>query len=263
MSSAQKKKEAKEQPLAAEIERASFRVASTAHHKRNAKGIAKWHKHEEIELLYLLIKEPANVRISKQDIGISAYDVIAYPAGVYHWEKINWDLEQEYYGFKLKTDFVLPQTLRVSDRQGKLLWLFSNINQEYYSPDKNEALLEYYVKALLLNLTKMGTKKLSAEERIEQYIRANFRKSITVGDIVRAAHVSESYACRIAKKRWGVSLVQLVARVRLEEAKRLLLASDHSIEEIARRCGFSSQKYFSRVFHKQLGQTPSQFRQGK
>lgn len=181
-----------EQNLAAEIERSRFRLTSTAHHKENARGIAKWHKHEEMELLYLLIKEPANVRTSEQNIGVSAYDVIVYPAGVYHWEKINWDLEQEYYGFKLKTDFVLPQTLRVSDRQGKLLWLFSNINQEYYSPDKNEALLEYYVKALLLNLTKMGTKKLSAEERIEQYIRANFRRSITVGDIVRAAHVSES-----------------------------------------------------------------------
>ena len=109
----------------------------------------------------------------------------------------------------------------------------------------------------------MGMGNLPAAERIEQYIRANFRERITAGDIARAAHVSESYACRIAKKRWGVSLVQLVARVRLEEAKRLLLASDHSIEEIARRCGFSSQKYFSRVFHKQLGQTPSQFRQGK
>ena len=252
-----------EQNLAAEIERARFRVTSTAHHKENSRGIEKWHKHEEIELLYLLIKEPANVRTSEQNIGVSAYDVIAYPAGTYHWEKINWDLEQEYYGFKLETDFVLPQTLRISDRQGKLLWLFSNINREYYSPDKNEALLEYYVKALLLNLTKMGTEKLSAEERIEQYIRANFRERITAGEIARAAHVSESYACRIAKRRWGVSLVQLVAQVRLEEAKRLLLASDHSIEEIARESGFSSQKYFSRVFHKQLGQTPSQFRQGK
>lgn len=99
---------------------------------------------KKIELLYLLIKEPANVRTSEQNIGVSAYDVIAYPAGVYHWEKIDWDLEQEYYGFKLATDFILPQTLRISDRQGKLLWLFSNINREYYSPDKNEALLEYY-----------------------------------------------------------------------------------------------------------------------
>ena len=73
-----------EQNLAAEIERSRFRVTSTAHRKKNAKGITKWHKHEEIELLYLLIKEPANVRTSEQNIGVSAYDVIAYPAGAYH-----------------------------------------------------------------------------------------------------------------------------------------------------------------------------------
>lgn len=253
-----------EQNLAAEIERARFRLTDAAHHKEESDvWITARHRHTGVELLYLLIKGPASVKASEQSIGISACDVLAYPAGVYHQENIDWSRRQEFYCLMLETDFVLPQTLRISDRQGTLLWLFSSINREYHSPDKNEALLQHYIKALLLNLTKMGTEKLSAEERIEQYIRANFRERITAGEIARAAHVSESYACRIAKRRWGVSLVQLVAQVRLEEAKRLLLASDHSIEEIARESGFSSQKYFSRVFHKQLGQTPSRFRQGK
>ena len=82
-----------------------------------------------------------------------------------------------------------------------------------------------------LNLTKMGMEKLPVAERIEQYIRANFRERITAGEIARAAHVSESYAYRMVKKRWGISLVQLVSQVRLEEAKRLLLTSDKTIEE--------------------------------
>lgn len=253
-----------EQNLAAEIERARFRLTDAAHHKEESDvWITARHRHTGVELLYLLIKGPASVKASEQSIGISACDVLAYPAGVYHQENIDWSRSQEFYCLMLETDFVLPQTLRISDRQGTLLWLFSSINREYHSPDKNEALLQHYIKALLLNLTKMGMEKLPATERIEQYIRANFRERITAGEIARAAHVSESYACRIAKRRWGVSLVQLVAQVRLEEAKRLLLASDHSIEEIARESGFSSQKYFSRVFHKQLGQTPSRFRQGK
>ena len=57
--------------------------------------------------------------------------------------------------------------------------------------------------------------------------------------------------------------MQLVTQIRLEEATFLLLASDQSIEEIARQCGFSSQKYFGQVFYRQFGKTPSQFRKGK
>lgn len=253
-----------EQNLAAEIERACFRLTDAAHHKEESDvWITARHKHTGIELLYLLIKGPASVKASEQSIGISACDVLAYPAGVYHQENIDWSRSQEFYCLMLETDFILPEPLRISDRQGTLLWLFSSINREYHSPDKNGALLQHYVKALLLNLTKMGMGNLPAAERIEQYIRANFRERITAGDIARAAHVSESYACRIVKRRWGVSPMQLATQIRLEEAEFLLLASDQSIEEIARQCGFSSQKYFGQVFYRQFGKTPGQFRKGK
>ena len=253
-----------ERNLAAEIESSRFRLTDAAHHKEESDvWITKRHKHAGIELLYLLIKGPASIKASEQSIGASACDVIAYPAGVYHQENIDWSRNQEFYCLMLETDFILPQTLRISDRQGTLLWLFSSINREYHSPDKNEALLAHYIKALLLNLTKMGMEKLPAAERIEQYIRANFRERITAGDIARAAHVSESYACRLVQKRWGISPMQLVTRIRLEEATFLLLASEQSIEEIARQCGFSSQKYFGQVFYRQFGKTPGQFRKGK
>ena len=253
-----------EQNLAAEIERARFSLTDAAHHKEESDvWITARHRHTGVELLYLLIKGPASVKASEQSIGISACDVLAYPAGVYHQENIDWSRSQEFYCLMLETDFILPQTLRISDRQGTLLWLFSSINREYHSPDKNEALLAHYIKALLLNLTKMGMEKLPAAECIEQYIRANFRERITAGDIARAAHVSESYACRLVQKRWGISPMQLVTQIRLEEAEFLLLASEQSIEEIARQCGFSSQKYFGQVFYRQFGQTPSQFRKGK
>ena len=253
-----------ERNLAEEIENSRFRLTDAAHHKEESDvWITKRHKHAGIELLYLLIKGPASIKASEQSIGASACDVIVYPAGVYHQENIDWSRNQEFYCLMLETDFILPETLRISDRGGELLWLFSSINREYHSPAKSDALLGHYIKALLLNLTKMGMEKLPVAERIEQYIRANFRERITAGEIARAAHVSESYAYRMVKKRWGISLVQLVSQVRLEEAKRLLLTSDKTIEEIAQESGFSSQKYFSRAFRKWLGCTPSQFRQGK
>ena len=51
-----------------------------------------------------------------------------------------------------------------------------------------------------------------------------------------------------------------IRRVRLEEAKRLLVETDRSIADISRATGFGHQDLFSRVFRRSVGQTPTQFR---
>lgn len=249
--------------LAVQIERSNIRLVRVARDGDEGKDwITVRHKHEGIELLYLLVSGGASIEASEQRIGVSAYDVVAYPAGVYHEEFLDRTQHQGFYCLELDADFTLPEMTRITDKDGQLLWLFSNIYQEFSDENCSEPLLAHYIKALLLNIVlKMGVKRPQMGVRIEQYIKANFKEDISVRKVAEAMHVSESYAYRVLKKRVGCSPVQFLSFLRMEEAKRLLLTTDKTVEEISRMVGISSQKYFSRVFRKHYGSTPSSFRQ--
>ena len=155
------------QSLAEQIEKSHFRLTDAAHHKWE-KGVWRtdWHKHSGIELLYLLIRGGASIETSGQKIGALGCTVIAYPANVYHEEKMDHSRSQEFYCLMLETDFVLPSLLHIPDRDGKLLWLFSNIHSEFCQKQRNEALLSHYIKALLHGLIQMKPEALSAGEVI-------------------------------------------------------------------------------------------------
>jgi AraC-like DNA-binding protein len=59
----------------------------------------------------------------------------------------------------------------------------------------------------------------------------------------------------------GISPMQYVQHLRLEEAKRLLRSTDLPIAEIAEQVGFADALYFSRLIHRESGVSPSLFRQ--
>ncbi len=253
-----------DQQLAMKLEQSHFRLTDAAHHKEESDV---WrtdrHKHEGIELLYLLVKGGASIEAEDQQIGVSVCDVVAYPANVYHEEKMDRSRSQEFYCLMLETDFILPELLRISDRDGRLRWLFSNIHSEYHDEHRSDLLLSHYIKALLLNLLKMDEGKPTVGELIEQYIKTNYKERITVRDVAQMAHVSESYAYRVLKRGTGLSPIQFINHLRLEEAKRLLVTTNKTVETISHEVGFSSQKYFSRMFKERCGSTPSAFRKAK
>ena len=110
----------------------------------------------------------------------------------------------------------------------------------------------------------MKPEALSAGEVIERYIRANYRERISVQDAAMAACVSESHACRVLKRRLGLSPIQLINNLRLEEARRLLIATDSAVEQVSQEAGFASSKYFSRIFRgKNLAVHPAGFEKAK
>ncbi len=73
-------------------------------------------------------------------------------------------------------------------------------------------------------------------------------------------YVSESYLIRKFKQKTGQTPTQYITSLRLEAAKRLLAKKDMPIEEISRNIGFESAKYFSRLFKKRHGVSPTDFR---
>ena len=72
--------------------------------------------------------------------------------------------------------------------------------------------------------------------------------------------VSPAYFSTTFKKETGLSFVQYLTNVRLEKAKELLKNTDAKTYEIAEKTGFSEPNYFSFIFRKNIGMSPSQYR---
>ena len=85
--------------------------------------------------------------------------------------------------------------------------------------------------------------------------------SLSVQETAAHVGISEVHLRRIFRDVAHVTPVRYLMDLRLEQAKILLQSSNYSIFEIALAVGFSDQYYFSRLFKKSNGQTPSEYRE--
>ncbi|MEG6588277.1 AraC family transcriptional regulator [Paenibacillus barengoltzii] len=97
--------------------------------------------------------------------------------------------------------------------------------------------------------------------RTKQFIDKNYTRSITLKEIADTLYVSQHYLSHLFKKELGDSPVNYLINRRIEEAKRLLRETNAPIHEVAARVGYGNDKYFSMLFKKVTGQSPSTFRE--
>jgi len=112
------------------------------------------------------------------------------------------------------------------------------------------------------------------KSRIPQYadvIKAWFEnerpyldRSFRLIDVATVVPLNRTYLSRIFNEGLGESFSDMVGRLRMEEAKRLLVESPEiSIAEIAERCGFATHSSFHRAFVRYAGMKPGDYRQQK
>ena len=97
-------------------------------------------------------------------------------------------------------------------------------------------------------------------KKIIAYIQEDISRKITLEDIGRLTFFSPIYCDTVFKKEVGRSIVDYVLDRRIDEAKRLLLEGDLPLPEIAETVGFGDYNYFSRVFKKRSGYSPTAYR---
>jgi two-component system response regulator YesN len=96
--------------------------------------------------------------------------------------------------------------------------------------------------------------------RIMEYVERNYgNPAVSMDSLASALRLSPSYVYRILRDREKRSFVELLTERRIERARALLLRN-LKVQEVAGRVGFSSAKYFIRVFKQQTGYTPNRYR---
>lgn len=98
----------------------------------------------------------------------------------------------------------------------------------------------------------------SAVERAIQIIRGDIAGDLSLIRLSREVNYHPAYFSRMFKNETGETLTDYVTRVRIEEAKRLL--GDHRVSDVAAKVGFTSARYFSRVFKEKTGLAPQDWK---
>lgn len=93
------------------------------------------------------------------------------------------------------------------------------------------------------------------------YVSKNIYNEITLKDLANSIEVNPSYLSNLLKTEVGIPLSEYVQRERVEEAKKLLTLTTHTLSEICMWLNFNDQSYFTRIFKKFTGTTPKQYRE--
>lgn len=99
-------------------------------------------------------------------------------------------------------------------------------------------------------------------QKIYTYLSQHHTGAIQLDDLAEYLHVSRSRAAHIVKEETGFSWTELLLQARLRTAQQLLLHSDEAVVRVALLSGFGDQSQFHKVFKRQFGKTPAQFRKG-
>ena len=102
--------------------------------------------------------------------------------------------------------------------------------------------------------------KESVVSQVRDYIERNYSKNIRLAEISQEVCISGNYLNTIFKSITGHTIIQYVENFRINKAKELLRCSDSSAGSIAAQLGYYDQYHFSKIFKKETGYTPTQFR---
>jgi len=120
-----------------------------------------------------------------------------------------------------------------------------------------QKLLDHYLESIATLNERPTNGKVS---EIKRFIMENHRENLTLEMIAGAVYLSPSYASRLFKTVQDCTIMEYLTAVRLEDAKRLLRNPMYLIDEIASNVGYSDASYFTKVFRREEGITPTQYR---
>lgn len=250
---------------------------------------AEWHCHKHLELDYC-IEGTCSVKVNGEDYELNPGDLIIIHTMEGHslipglgckvlGVQIDLSVFEDFNNFFYESQYLLPfirgkatyqQCIRAE--KGSILEnILSEILIEY---QKKLVGYEMYIRGNILRLfaylIRTGRienidKKSNAQEmqRIKpvlDYMETNMGTEFSISLAARMCCMSYYHFCRLFKKITGRTFVEYQNFVRIKQAERLLVTTDFTILEIALKTGFGSVAYFTRVFKKEVGDTPAHYR---
>ncbi|NLZ67759.1 MAG: AraC family transcriptional regulator [Spirochaetales bacterium] len=146
----------------------------------------------------------------------------------------------------------LPKPIDDEELERTLLKLTKKLDEE------NQEIAKFKNEEQMLTL-KTEVNNLSISTVIE-YIFNNYNKPITLSQMADLVSLTESHLSTVFKAETDMGFLQYLTAVRINKVCELMKNPKLNITEIALSCGFPTPGYFTKIFKRYLGQTPSEYR---
>lgn len=161
---------------------------------------------------------------------------------------------------------VLTRAALEGGAESSVLSVLQRASLEELTAAPTAAAVEKWVRAVLdecLKAVEASQAALRSEVigQAKRYINQHFREPVSLEDVAREVHLSPFYLSRLFKEKEGVNFVDYLTRLRLEEAKQLLAQTNDTVAAIAEQVGYAEANYFSRIFRRHFGMSPSEYRE--
>ena len=123
-----------------------------------------------------------------------------------------------------------------------------------------QSFLNALIGELALNLSELSVINKEKVYSVIEWIKLNATGVKNIKEIASFFGYNPEYLTTLIKKTTGKTLIEHLNDSRIERAEKLLLSHNLSIMEVAYTCGFSDEKYFSRVFKKKNGLSPVRYK---
>ena len=175
-------------------------------------------------------------------------------------------------------DYEVNEALHLSPAEEEIIWnLYFSIDKEYHNNTDElskaiivshiDAMLKYaqrFYKRQFINRTQLSG---STVTKFNELLAANFEERTTkeiglptVSLMAEKLHISPRYLTDLLKEETGKTALELIHLFLIAKAKNLLAEGELNVSEISHLLGFENTTYFSRLFKKEVGTSPTQFK---
>ncbi|WAA09279.1 response regulator transcription factor [Fervidibacillus albus] len=136
---------------------------------------------------------------------------------------------------------------------------FLQINEANHVVEAIGYVTEYFDKVALI-MSHESTEQQNYMQQLLNYIHQHYNQSLSLTDLANKFHFNPTYLSTYFSKHLGEGFSEYVNRLRIEKAKELLKSTKTPIADVSHIVGYSDQSYFSKVFKKIVGLSPSSYR---
>ena len=206
----------------------------------------------------------------RNPIVLKAGDIAFIPSNT-HFERAVVSAPVSYYhiAFYSQSDhpfYLSTSAGKINMPEAQLASIFKSVEYAFLLPNNKELITHLieriFVENYMFGKSKRRTLQPFSEEITStiNYMNRNLSKKIDIDELAARVYLSHSGLIWKFKKELDTTPLQYLNMLRLRYSKQLLLSHAYSITQISEMCGYSNPYYFTNMFHKYAGMSPTEYR---